>query len=292
MIRSMTGFGAAKGTASGLALSVEIRSVNNRYLDVGIKLPRGFLFAESFVKSFLQEKIARGKVDVFFTLDLDEGDRTRIRVNQKLAQAYLDAIGSLCGQLELPAGATALDIARFPDVLTAEKLEVNQEQFCEGLRPLLEAAVSDFNSMREREGEKIREDLLKKADRMENLLASIEEQAPQTVAAYQKRLQDKMDEVLAETGVLQERILAEAALYADRIATDEETVRLHSHLSQFRRMLEEGSPIGRKLDFLIQEFNREANTIGSKCQDSEIAYLVVDLKSEIEKVREQVQNIE
>ncbi|MER2150223.1 MAG: YicC/YloC family endoribonuclease [Candidatus Limivicinus sp.] len=292
MIRSMTGFGAAKGTASGLALSVELRSVNNRYLDVGIKLPRGFLFAESFVKSFLQEKIARGKVDVFFTLDLDEGDRTRIRVNQKLAQAYLDAIGSLCGQLELPAGATALDIARFPDVLTAEKLEVNQEQFCEGLRPLLEAAVSDFNSMREREGEKIREDLLKKADRMENLLASIEEQAPQTVAAYQKRLQDKMDEVLAETGVLQERILAEAALYADRIATDEETVRLHSHLSQFRRMLEEGSPIGRKLDFLIQEFNREANTIGSKCQDSEIAYLVVDLKSEIEKVREQVQNIE
>ena len=193
MIRSMTGFGAAKGTASGLALSVELRSVNNRYLDVGIKLPRGFLFAESFVKSFLQEKIARGKVDVFFTLDLDEGDRTRIRVNQKLAQAYLDAIGSLCGQLELPAGATALDIARFPDVLTAEKLEVNQEQFCEGLRPLLEAAVSDFNSMREREGEKIREDLLKKADRMENLLASIEEQAPQTVAAYQKRLQDKMD---------------------------------------------------------------------------------------------------
>ena len=292
MIRSMTGFGAAKGSASGLALSVELRSVNNRYLDVGIKLPRGFLFAESFVKSFLQEKIARGKVDVFFTLDLDEGDRTRIRVNQKLAQAYLDAIGSLCGQLELPAGATALDIARFPDVLTAEKLEVNQEQFCEGLRPLLEAAVSDFNSMREREGEKIREDLLKKADRMENLLASIEEQAPQTVAAYQKRLQDKMDEVLAETGVLQERILAEAALYADRIATDEETVRLHSHLSQFRRMLEEGSPIGRKLDFLIQEFNREANTIGSKCQDSEIAYLVVDLKSEIEKVREQVQNIE
>ena len=292
MIRSMTGFGAAKGTASGLALSVELRSVNNRYLDVGIKLPRGFLFAESFVKSFLQERIARGKVDVFFTLDLDEGDRTRIRVNEKLAQAYLDAIGGLCGLLELPAGATALDIARFPDVLTAEKLEVNQEQFCEGLRPLLEVAVSDFNSMREREGEKIREDLLKKADRMESLLGSIEEQAPQTVAAYQKRLQDKMDEVLSETGVLQERIIAEAALYADRVATDEETVRLHSHLSQFRKMLEEGSPIGRKLDFLIQEFNREANTIGSKCQDSEIAYLVVDLKSEIEKVREQVQNIE
>ena len=297
MIRSMTGFGAAKGTASGLALSVELRSVNNRYLDLGIKLPRGFLFAESFVKSFLQERIGRGKVDVFFTLDLDEGDRTRIRVNEKLAQAYFDAVGGIGGLLELPAGLSALDIARFPDVLTAEKLEVNQEQFCEGLRPLLEAAVSDFNCMREREGEKIREDLLKKADRMEELLASIEEQAPQTLAAYRRRLRDKMDEVLSETGILEDRIVAEAALYADRIATDEETVRLHSHLSQFRRMLQEGSPIGRKLDFLIQEFNREAfnreaNTIGSKCQDSEIAYLVVDLKSEIEKVREQVQNIE
>ena len=292
MIRSMTGFGAAKGTASGLALSVELRSVNNRYLDLGIKLPRGFLFAESFVKSFLQERIGRGKVDVFFTLDLDEGDRTRIRVNEKLAQAYFDAVGGIGGLLELPAGLSALDIARFPDVLTAEKLEVNQEQFCEGLRPLLEAAVSDFNCMREREGEKIREDLLKKADRMEELLASIEEQSPQTLAAYRRRLRDKMDEVLSETGILEDRIVAAAALYADRIATDEETVRLHSHLSQFRRMLQEGSPIGRKLDFLIQEFNREANTIGSKCQDSEIAYLVVDLKSEIEKVREQVQNIE
>ncbi|MBR4473457.1 MAG: YicC family protein [Oscillospiraceae bacterium] len=288
----MTGFGAAKGKAAGLSLSIELRSVNNRYLDIGIKLPRGFLFAESFVKNALQEKISRGKIDVFFTLDLDEGDRTRIRVNQKLAQAYCDAVEEIGGMLHLPSGVEALDIARFPDVLTAEKQEVNQEQFCEELRPLLDAAVSDFCRMREREGEKIREDLLKKADRMESLLQAIEEKAPETVSAYQKRLRDKLDEVLSESGILQERILAEAAIYADRIATDEETVRLHSHLSQFRSMLQEGSPIGRKLDFLIQEFNREANTIGSKCQDSEIAYLVVDLKSEIEKVREQVQNIE
>lgn len=292
MIRSMTGFGSAKGKAAGLSLSIELRSVNNRYLDIGIKLPRGFLFAESFVKGFLQERVSRGKIDVYFTLDLDEGDRTRIRVNQKLAQAYCDAVGEIGGMLNLPVGADALDIARFPDVLTAEKQEVNPEQFCEELRPLLEAAISDFNRMREREGDKIREDLLKKADRMESLLQAIEEKAPETVSAYQKRLKDKLDEVLSETGILQERILAEAAIYADRIATDEETVRLHSHLNQFRAMLQEGSPIGRKLDFLIQEFNREANTIGSKCQDSEIAYLVVDLKSEIEKVREQVQNIE
>ena len=223
---------------------------------------------------------------------MDEGDRTRVRVNENLAQAYCDAVRQIGNSLSLSYGLDALDIARFPDVLTAEKLEVDQEQFCEGLRPILEAAVSDFNGMREREGEKIAEDLLKKADRMEELLSSIEEQAPRTVSAYRQRLKDRLDEVLAETGVLEERILAEAAIYADRIATDEETVRLHSHLSQFRAMLREGSPIGRKLDFLIQEFNREANTIGSKCQDSEIAYLVVDLKSEIEKVREQVQNIE
>ena len=292
MIRSMTGFGSAKGKAAGLSLSVELRSVNNRYLDVSVKLPRGFLFAESFVKNYLQETVSRGKIDVFFTLDLDEGDRTRIRINQNLAQAYADAVGSIGKLLEIPAGFSAFDIARFPDVLTAEKQEVNQEEFCAELLPLLQEAVSDFNDMRLREGEKIREDLLKKADRMEELLGMIEEKAPETVKAYQKRLQEKLEEVLSETGILQDRILAEAALYADRIATDEETVRLHSHLSQLRGMLRGGSPIGRKLDFLIQEFNREANTIGSKCQDSDIAYLVVDLKSEIEKVREQVQNIE
>ena len=292
MIRSMTGFGSAKGKAAGLSLSVELRSVNNRYLDVSVKLPRGFLFAESFVKNYLQETVSRGKIDVFFTLDLDEGDRTRIRINQNLAQAYADAVGSIGKLLEIPAGFSAFDIARFPDVLTAEKQEVNQEEFCAELLPLLQEAVSDFNGMRLREGEKIREDLLKKADRMEELLGMIEEKAPETVKAYQKRLQEKLEEVLSETGILQDRILAEAALYADRIATDEETVRLHSHLSQLRGMLRDGSPIGRKLDFLIQEFNREANTIGSKCQDSDIAYLVVDLKSEIEKVREQVQNIE
>ena len=197
MIRSMTGFGSAKGKAAGLSLSVELRSVNNRYLDVSVKLPRGFLFAESFVKNYLQETVSRGKIDVFFTLDLDEGDRTRIRINQNLAQAYADAVGSIGKLLEIPAGFSAFDIARFPDVLTAEKQEVNQEEFCAELLPLLQEAVSDFNDMRLREGEKIREDLLKKADRMEELLGMIEEKAPETVKAYQKRLQEKLEEVLS-----------------------------------------------------------------------------------------------
>ena len=194
--------------------------------------------------------------------------------------------------LELPTSVTALDIARFSDVLSLEKEELDQAAFLEQLMPLLDTALLDFNAMRCREGEKLAKDLLQKADRIEDMVLAVESQAPKTVSAYRERLEAKLREVLNDTAVAEERVIAEAAIFADRVATDEETVRLHSHLSQFRKMMAEGSPIGRKLDFLIQEFNREANTIGSKCQDSEIAYLVVDLKSEIEKIREQVQNIE
>ena len=292
MIRSMTGYGSAKGTVAGFAITIELRSVNNRYLDLGIKLPRGFLFAESEIKNYIQKKVSRGKLDFFLTLDSVESDQTRIRVNTRLAQAYRDAITEIGQNLELPASISALDIARFPDVLSLEKEELDQDAFLQQLFPLLDTALEDFNAMRAREGEKLAEDLLQKADHIEEMVQAVERQAPNTVSAYRERLEAKLREVLADTSAAEERLIAEAAIFADRVATDEETVRLHSHLSQFRKLMEEGSPIGRKLDFLIQEFNREANTIGSKCQDSEIAYLVVELKSEIEKIREQVQNIE
>ena len=292
MIRSMTGYGSAKGTVAGFAITIELRSVNNRYLDLGIKLPRGFLFAESEIKNYIQKKVSRGKLDFFLTLDSAESDQTRIRVNTRLAEAYRNAITGIGEILELPAPVSALDIARFPDVLSLEKEELDQSAFLEQLFPLLDTALEDFNAMRTREGEKLAEDLLQKADHIEELVQAVERQAPKTVSAYRERLEAKLREVLADTSASEERVIAEAAIFADRVATDEETVRLHSHLSQFRKLMEEGSPIGRKLDFLIQEFNREANTIGSKCQDSEIAYLVVELKSEIEKIREQVQNIE
>ena len=292
MIRSMTGYGSAKGTVAGFAITIELRSVNNRYLDLGIKLPRGFLFAESEIKNYIQKKVSRGKLDFFLTLDSAESDQTRIRVNTRLAEAYRNAITGIGETLELPAPVSALDIARFPDVLSLEKEELDQGAFLEQLFPLLDTALEDFNAMRTREGEKLAEDLLQKADHIEELVQAVERQAPKTVSAYRERLEAKLREVLADTSASEERVIAEAAIFADRVATDEETVRLHSHLSQFRKLMEEGSPIGRKLDFLIQEFNREANTIGSKCQDSEIAYLVVELKSEIEKSREQVQNIE
>ena len=292
MIRSMTGYGSAKGTVAGFAITIELRSVNNRYLDLGIKLPRGFLFAESEIKNYIQQKVSRGKLDFFLTLDSVESDQTRIRVNSRLAEAYRNAITEIGQNLELPISVTALDIARFSDVLSLEKEELDQAAFLEQLMPLLDTALLDFNAMRSREGEKLAKDLLQKADRIEDMVLAVESQAPKTVSAYRERLEAKLREVLNDTAVAEERVIAEAAIFADRVATDEETVRLHSHLSQFRKMMAEGSPIGRKLDFLIQEFNREANTIGSKCQDSEIAYLVVDLKSEIEKIREQVQNIE
>ena len=292
MIRSMTGYGSAKGTVAGFAITIELRSVNNRYLDLGIKLPRGFLFAESEVKNYIQQKVSRGKLDFFLTLDSVEGDQTRIRVNSQLAEAYRNAITEIGQNLELPTSVSALDIARFSDVLSLEKEELDQAAFMEQLIPLLDMALLDFNAMRSREGEKLAKDLLQKADRIEEMVLAVERQAPNTVSAYRERLEAKLREVLDDTAIAEERVIAEAAIFADKVATDEETVRLHSHLSQFRKMMAEGSPIGRKLDFLIQEFNREANTIGSKCQDSEIAYLVVDLKSEIEKIREQVQNIE
>jgi len=292
MIRSMTGYGSAKGTAAGFAITIELRSVNNRYLDLGIKLPRGFLFAESEIKNYIQKKVSRGKLDFFLTLDSVESDQTKIRVNTRLAEAYRNAITEIGQNLELPASVSALDIARFPDVLSLEKEELDQDAFLQQLFPLLDTALEDFNAMRAREGEKLAEDLLLKADHIEEMVMAVERQAPNTVSAYRERLEAKLREVLADTSAAEERLIAEAAIFADRVATDEETVRLHSHLSQFRKLMEEGSPIGRKLDFLIQEFNREANTIGSKCQDSEIAYLVVELKSEIEKIREQVQNIE
>ena len=292
MIRSMTGYGSAKGKIAGRSFILELRSVNNRYFDLSIKCPRQYLFAEPAIKEYLQKKISRGKVDVFLGFDQVQNDQPALQLNEELARSYRDMVFSLGDLLHLPTECTALDIARFPDVMTWDREEVNQDLFLEELPDLLEAAVTDFNAMRSREGDALCRDLLTKTDRIEVLISEIEKRAEETLQAYRERLNRRLQDVLADTGVAQELILAEAALYADRIATDEETVRLRSHCTQFRKLLQDGSPIGRKLDFLVQEFNREANTIGSKCQNSDISYLVVDLKSEIEKIREQIQNIE
>ena len=292
MIKSMTGFGSAKGIAAGLPVSIELRSVNNRYLDLNIKLPRGFLFAEAAIKTYLQTQISRGKVDIFVSIDSSESDLALIHVNQHLADSYRNAVASIAEEFKINGQISALDLARFPEVLSVQKETLDQELFLSELQPVIQTALLDFNEMRVREGRKLASDIMEKADTIEHLVNSIEESAPETVAAYQERLRSKLQDIFKDTTLSEERILAEAAIFADKTATDEETVRLHSHLSQFRKMVSAGSPIGRKLDFLIQEFNREANTIASKCQDSEISYRVVEMKSEIEKIREQIQNIE
>ena len=295
MIRSMTGYGRAQRVYGSRTVTIELRSVNNRYLDCTVKMPRAYISAEDALKGRIQALVARGKVDVFVTV-VSAGDKSvTVTVNEPLAKAYLEALyqlSQLDERKQLQEGCTITELARFPDVLTAEKGEEDLEELKEQLLAVLEEAVNDFSAMRTREGDKLRNDILSRAGRIEELVAMVEERSPGIVADYRARLSAKMAEVLQNTQIDESRILTEAAIYADKVAVDEETVRLKSHLSQLRQMLSQGGAVGRKLDFLIQEFNREANTIGSKCNDIETTRYVVDIKAEIEKIREQVQNIE
>ncbi len=288
----MTGYGSAKGQAGDLQISVEVKSVNNRYLDASVRMPRSFLFAEDAVKSAIGRHISRGKVDMFINVDSSAADDMSVKVNEALLKGYIDAINLISGKFGLENDLTAVSAGRFSDILSVEKKDLDAEEISVGLVFVAEEALRDFDAMREREGEKLCTDVLSKLETISSLVTVVEEESPRTVEAYRNRLREKISEVLSSAGVDENRILAEAAIYADRVAVDEETVRLRSHMSQLRSMLAGGSPIGRKIDFLIQEFNREANTIGSKCQNSDIAHVVVELKSEIEKIREQIQNIE
>ena len=292
MIKSMTGYGSAKGQTGGLEITVELKSVNNRYLDTSVRLPRSFLFAEDAVKSAVQAHISRGKVDVFVSIDTSLADDMTVKVNEPLLKGYIEAIRHISEEYSLANDLTALSVSRFPDVLSVEKKDLDAEAISAALCEVTERALCDFDAMRLREGEKLRDDVLSRLETIDALVSTVERESPKTVAEYRSRLEQKMAEVLGTAGIDESRILAEAALFADHIAVDEETVRLHSHMAQLRTMINGNSPTGRKIDFLIQEFNREANTIGSKCQNSDIAHVVVDLKSEIEKIREQIQNIE
>ena len=293
MIRSMTGYGRGERNYDGRTVTIELRAVNNRYLDAAIKMPRAYLFAEDAMKSRIQSCVGRGKVDVFVTVVNTGGDALSVTVNEALARSYLDALRRLSELDErVENDCSAIDLARFPDVLTVEKAPEDTDTVSAQLLEVLDLALADFNAMREREGARLAEDILSRADAIEQMTALVEERSPQTVAEYRLRLEAKMAEVLMNTQIDEARILTEAAIFADKVAVDEETVRLHSHLDQLRGLLAKGGSVGRKLDFLIQELNREANTIGSKCSDIDIARRVVDIKAEIEKMREQVQNLE
>lgn len=292
MIKSMTGYGGAKGSVEGLEISVELKSVNNRYLDTSVRLPRSFLFAEDAVKAAVQQHISRGKVDVFISVDSSAAEDMTVKINEPLLKGYIQAISQISRDYGLSNDITAMSVSRFPDVLSVEKKDLDAEAITAGIISVAETALADFDAMRLREGEKLRDDVLSKLETIDSLVTLVEQESPKTLADYRARLESRMAEVLGSAGIDENRILAEAAIFADRIAVDEETVRLRSHMSQLKTMISGNSPTGRKIDFLIQEFNREANTIGSKCQSSHVAHVVVDLKSEIEKIREQIQNIE
>lgn len=292
MIYSMTGYGGAKAEINGITVSAELKSVNNRYLDANIRLPKSCLFAEEAIRGALSGHISRGKVDVFVNVDSSGADEVSIQVNEKLAEAYIRAIRGLAEKHELGAELSALSVARFPEVLSTQKEDADRDAITEAILSVLSQALTDYDAMRSREGDKLCRDILQKLENIEGMVTVVEERSPQTVQEYRQRLFDKMKEVLLDGSVDESRILQEAAIYADKVSVDEETVRMRSHIAQFRQLLAQGSPVGRKLDFLIQEMNREANTTGSKCSDSQIAKLVIDMKAEIEKIREQVQNIE
>lgn len=292
MIYSMTGYGGAKGSCEGFEISVELKSVNNRYLDCSVRLPRNFLFAEETIKKSVQSHISRGKVDVFVTVASTGDDAVVVSVDEALAKGYAEAVAHIAQLCGLPNDAAALAISRMPDVLSVEKKEADREVLAAGIADICEQALQEFDAMRIREGQKLSDDIESRLVTIENYVSMVEERSPETVAEYREKLYKKMSEVLAGATVDEQRILTEAAIFADKVAVDEETVRLRSHIAQMRGMLAAGSPIGRKMDFLIQEFNRESNTIGSKCNNSDIAKTVIELKSEIEKIREQIQNIE
>ncbi|MBR5491187.1 MAG: YicC family protein [Oscillospiraceae bacterium] len=288
----MTGYGSAKGSCEGFDITIELKSVNNRYLDTSVRLPRSFLFAEEAIKACVQKHISRGKVDVFVSVANTGDDSVVVSVNEPLAKGYAAAIKKIAELCDLPDELSALSIARMSDVLSVEKKEADKELLAAGITAICENALDEFDAMRLREGAKLSADVEERLVTIENYVSSVEERSPETVAEYREKLWKKMSEVLSSTTVDEQRILTEAAIFADKVAVDEETVRLRSHIAQMRGMLASGSPIGRKMDFLIQEFNRESNTIGSKCNNSDIAKIVIELKSEIEKIREQIQNIE
>ena len=292
MIKSMTGYGRARSTLENRDITVEVRSVNNRYLDCTVKLPRAYVFAEDAVRKHVQQAVSRGKVDILFSIDSTGADTAKVTVDRGLAMSYAAALRDLAEICGTEAKIYPETLARFPDVLNVTKAEEDLDALGADICLVLDEALSAYNTMRALEGEKLAADIGGRLDAIEELTKRVEERSPETVAEYRRKLTARMEEVLQSASIDPQRILTEAAIFSDKVAVDEETVRLRSHLSQLREMLRSDEPMGRKMDFLIQEVNRESNTIGSKCCDVSIAQVAVDLKAEVEKIREQVQNVE
>ena len=292
VVKSMTGYGRAVETVNGREFTVELRSVNNRYLDCSVKLPRMLSFGEDTVKQAVKAVISRGKVDVFITQRAEDAADAQVKLNTAVAAGYVAAMQQMAQELKIREDISVALVSRMPDVFTVDKPQVDEEQLLADLMGVVSEALANFDAMRTREGQALKNDLSSRGNTIRELVSQVEAGSAQTVADYRARLYSKLQEVLANTAIDESRILTEAAIFADKVAVDEETVRLRSHLEQMDSMLASGGPIGRKLDFLLQEMNREANTIGSKCTDVRLARIVVEIKAELEKIREQTQNIE
>ena len=292
LIKSMTGYGRAVETVNGREFTVEIRSVNNRYLDCAVKLPRAVSFAEDAVKQAVKQAVSRGKVDVFITIKSETAEDTSVSLNKSVLEGYLAAMRQMVTEFGVKDDISVSTVSRLPEVFTVEKPEVDEEQLLSDLMSVVQKALAGYDAMRCTEGAALDKDLRSRGETILELVSQVEAGNGQTVIDYRTRLENKLKEVLANTNIDESRILTEAAIFADKVAVDEETVRLRSHLQQMNTMLTGGGAVGRKLDFLLQEMNREANTIGSKCTDVRLARIVVDIKAELEKIREQTQNIE
>ena len=292
MIKSMTGYGRAVETVNGREFTVELRSVNNRYLDCSVRLPRMLSFAEDAVKQAVKASISRGKVDVFITVRSEAGDEVQVSLNKAVLQSYLTAMHQMVEEFGVSDDISVSAVSRLPEVFVIEKPQVDEDQLMTDLMGVVAKALEGYDAMRCTEGEALDRDLRSRGETILGLVSQVEAGNGKTVSDYRARLEAKIKEVLANTAIDESRILTEAAIFADKVAVDEETVRLRSHLKQMNTMLSAGGAVGRKLDFLLQEMNREANTIGSKCTDVALARIVVDIKAELEKIREQTQNIE
>lgn len=292
MIKSMTGFGRCETGNESRRIVVEMKSVNHRYLDVSIKIPKKLNLFESKIRNLIKEYAQRGKVDIFISYEECMENHLQLKYNGELAGEYVNSMRQMAEQFELPLELSASALAIFPEILTMEAQQLDEEEWWQLLEQAIRGAAEKFVETRTREGEQLREDLLGKLDMMAEYVRQIEERSPEIIAEYRKKLTDKIQELLEDTQIDEGRLVTEVTIYADKICTDEETVRLKSHISSMKETLMQGENIGRKLDFIAQEMNREANTILSKANDMEVSDIAINLKTDIEKVREQIQNIE
>ena len=291
MVKSMTGYGRCE-TVGGRRITVELKSVNHKYFEFSPRVTRGYGFLEDKLKSYVQSRVARGKIDLFLSIETLEDADVVVSVNHSLAAGYIAALREITERYKLPDTVTVNSLSRYSDIFSVHKAPEDEEAIWAAVQPVAEKAVDAFIAMRETEGSRLYEDVMARAAVILELVGKIEARSPETVKAYRERLEMKLREVLSDTAIDEQRILTEAAIFADKVAVAEETVRLRSHFEQLKSLLGAEEPSGRKMDFLVQEMNRETNTIGSKASDSQIAYMVVDIKAEIEKIREQIQNIE